>query len=92
MVQCYIDDCDFTTPDVEDATGATVLDHHLARVLRTRLLEMVNKDTLDTINEADLLKLIKKSAVLMVAKLYTMPNFMRSNNNKVSHFRGLSHA
>ena len=34
MVQCYIDDCDFNTPDVEDATGATVLDHHLARELR----------------------------------------------------------
>ena len=53
---------------------------------------MVNKDTLDTINEADLLKLINKSAVLMVAKLYTMPNFMRLNNNRVSHFRGWSHA
>ena len=34
VVQYYIDDCDFTTPDVGYATGATVLDHHLARELR----------------------------------------------------------
>ena len=37
--------------------------------LRARLLEMVGKDTLDTINEADLLKLIKRSAVLTVEKV-----------------------
>ena len=37
--------------------------------LRARLLEMVGKTTLDTINEADLLTLIKRSAVLTVDKV-----------------------
>ena len=38
-------------------------------VLRARLLEMVGRDTLNMINEADLLKVIKRSAVLTIDKV-----------------------